>query len=566
MVDRDARAGAHPRQGDPAGRQSGADTVPGLLAAAVQEHGASPCLQMVGAAALSYAEVYERAGVAAARLAGVGVEPGQRVLIMLRNSPEAVFVWLGVNLAGAVEVSLNTGYLGKPLEHAINLTQAELIVTSSEFMPLIEAALPRLEFLKKVVLMDAEAGRAGHTPPGLLVHRYGSLADAALPACAARAGDCASVIFTSGTSGPAKGVQMPHGQVTRLARNTALRTGIGAHDVFFCFYPLYHMAGKFMSVLATMSVGGKVILDNGFAPDTWLNRIREYGATLTAAHGPMLEMVYALEPSPEDRNHKLRTVRTAPFPKRIAAQFEERFGVKGMEVWGMTEIGIPCWSPLDEPLRLGSCGRIDQDQYELSVVDPETDMPLGCGDVGELVVRPRLPWTVMLGYLGMPEKTVEAWRNLWFHTGDSGYVDADGHVYFVDRVKERIRRKAENISAGDIEAAALEHPAVRQAGAVGVPSGLQGDDEIALFIVPEPAAGITPEDLLGFLVHRLPHYMIPRYIALVDDLPRTATGKLQRVMLKEARFREQLWDRKQHGISIRQLREAGSGAETGQGA
>lgn len=219
----------------------------------------------------------------------------------------------------------------------------------------------------------------------------------------------------------------------------------------------------------------------------------------------------------------------------------------------MTELGIPCWSDEREPLRVGSCGRVDNDWYEMEVVNPATDTPLPRGQTGEFVVRPRQPWTIMKGYVGMPQETVQAWRNLWFHTGDMGFVDEEGYVYFVERQSERIRRRAENISAFEIESAALQHACVQEAAAVGVASGYESDEDIKLAVVLSPATSLAPEALLGFLADRLPHHMVPRYIEFLDRLPRSSTGKIVRAQLKIQAVNAVLWDRKAAGIELQKF-------------
>lgn len=548
--------GTAPRSVPPPSVMDSEWTVPGLLRRAVQAHGERPFLEVVGGSVETYAEAYVHAQRMAACLHTLGVQPQDKLLIMLANSAEAIHGWLGANLINAIDVSINTGYRGLSLEHAANLSGAKVLLTSSNYLDVIGLSVGKLQTLQTIVIMDdGSLENAALAQAGIRILRYDAIdnGDAVVPHYPANPWDIGSVIYTSGTSGPAKGVLMPHGQITLLAQLTAAKTALGAEDVFFCFYPMYHMAGKFMSALATLSVGGKLVLDTGFVPEQWLDRIRAYGATMTAAHGPMLEMVYALPPSPHDLDHKLRSIRTAPFPKRIAAGFEARFGVRGIEVWGMTEIGIPCWTEEDMPLRVGSCGRVDENWYEVAVVDPETDFPLPPGHIGEFTVRPKRPWIVMQGYLGMPEKTVEAWRNLWFHTGDCGMIDSNGYAFFVDRARERIRRRAENISASDIEAAALSHPAIAEAAAVGVSSGYEGDDDILLCVVPKQGITLTPEKLLRFLVRELPHYMVPRYLQYLEKLPRTVTGKLQRVSLKNNASDASVWDRKAVNISLRDL-------------
>jgi crotonobetaine/carnitine-CoA ligase len=219
----------------------------------------------------------------------------------------------------------------------------------------------------------------------------------------------------------------------------------------------------------------------------------------------------------------------------------------------MTEINAVCWSPLEEPLRLGSCGRVADEWYDFRVVSPDTDDEVPCGAIGEFVVRPKLPFTIMQGYHGMPEKTVETWRNLWFHTGDSGYVDKDGYVYFVDRLGDRIRRRAENISSYEIEAAAAAHPDVLECAAIGVPSGFQGDDDIKLYVVQRPGIAESGEALIRFLASRLPHYMVPRYVEFLDALPRTPTNKVQKAKLRALETGDRNFDRKAAGLSLSDL-------------
>lgn len=510
-------------------------------------------IQMVDGAACTYGESDATARRLAHGLKKLGVEHGDAVVIMLRNSIEAIHAWLAVNVLGAIEVSINTGYRGIPLEHAINSARAEVMVIGTEFLPQLRASAANLQFLKKIVVVgsDVPISDAGGLNSVSFDELTAAENDNDLPVvgCA----DIASVIYTSGTSGPAKGVMMPHAQVVLLARQTARNCRYTSSDIYYCFHPMYHMAGKFMGVLATLVGGGTVVLDNQFSAASWLQQVREYGATISGAHGPMLEMIFALDPSPDDRRHALRTICSAPFPRHIAQAFEQRFGVRGLEVWGMTEVGIPVWSNVDEALREGSCGKVDEAHFDFRVVDPVTDACLPNGAIGEFVIRPRHPWTLMQGYMGMPEKTLEAWRNLWFHTGDAGYIDGEGYVYFVDRLSDRIRRRAENISSYDIEVAALKHPQIEEAAAVGVPSPYAGDDDIKLCVVCKKGAATDPQALIAHLASILPHYMVPRYLEFLPELPRSATNKVSRAALKKPRYGLVVWDRKAHGVSLREL-------------
>lgn len=523
-----------------------------------------PAIQVVGGPVVSNEQLFADASALAAGLRGAGVTKGETVVIFAPNSYEVISAWLALGVAGAIEVCINTAYRAVSLEHALNNSKARHLVTDAEHLATVMQSLPRLAHLEQVFVI-------GEMPKPLPNSRvkcapFAGLADpAGAPAILAEAeavapSDTASVIYTSGTTGPAKGVLMPHAQVCLLAGSTVRGLGLDADDRFYCFHPMFHMAGKFMAVLGTFMAGGQVVLDREFKPERWLERVKEYRATVGLAHGPMLEMIHAQPERPDDHDNPMRRILTAPFPKRIASDVERRFGMKGVEVWGMTEVGVPVWHPLDEPLRKGSCGRNDDELFDVRVVDPETDEGLPDGQIGELVVRSRYPWILMQGYLGMPEQTLEAWRNLWFHTGDSAYRTEDGWFYFVDRLKDRIRRRAESVSSYDIESTALAHPDVVEAAAVGVLSEFEGDDDVKLCIVLRPGARLEMNDLIAHLARQLPHYMVPRYVETLDALPRTPTNKVRKNELRKSGTAAPVWDRKSAGISLRQVYESESTA------
>ena len=531
-----------------------------ILASQASERPHDPALQIVGGEPKSYAEVFRDACRVAKGLSAHGVQHGTPVLIFAPNSYDTVVSWLALSVLGAVEVAINTGLRGAPLVHVVNNCAAPFMIVGRDQVDAVRHSMAECPSLESLFVI-------GEDTPAVLgpldVRRYSDLAGDApntewveAQIAAIAPSDIGSVIYTSGTTGPSKGVCMPQAQICILAAISTRGLQLGPEDVFYCFHPMFHMAGKFSAVLATLIAGGKVVLDAAFAAEKWLPRIREYRATVSLAHGPMIEMVHAQPEQPDDQDNPLRRLISAPFPSLIAEDFERRFGVRGIEVWGMTEVGIPVWCPFDRPLQLGSCGRVDESLYEVIVADPETDEALELGQVGEILVRPRYPWLLMQGYLAMPDKTIAAWRNMWFHSGDSAYRDAEGNFFFVDRLKDRIRRRSENISSYDIECAALQHPDVLEAAAVGVPSGFEGDDDIKLCVVVRP--GATPDfaDLAAALARTLPHYMVPRYIERLDGLPRTPTNKVKKGDLRDRGSAPPVWDRKAMGetLSIRSLR------------
>lgn len=515
-------------------------------------------VEMIGEGRETYSECF-RASLALARgLVAAGIRQGDTVVIMAPNCLTAIHAWLGANLAGATEVTINTAYRARLLEHAVNISGARLVIAESSFLPVLRECESGLTALDHILCFDTPDSTASEAPPAFERIRLSRLNDVLATAPevdlpAARMSDVASVIYTSGTTGPAKGIMMPHAQVCALAKQSIDGLRLGENDIFYCFHPLFHMAGKFMAVFAMLMAGGRIVLDRTFKGELWVDRVRSCGATVGLAHGPMIEMIYAQPERPEDHQHSVKRLLAAPFPKAIAERFEARFNLRGIEVWGMTEINIGTWRPYDEPLRPGSCGRASDEWVELRIVDSVTDVELPTGVAGELVIRPKKPFAFMRGYIGMPEKTVEAWQNLWFHTGDIGYRDDDGYYYFVDRLGDRIRRRAENISSYDIEAAAAAHPAIAEVAAVGVASEFESDDDIKLCLVPVVGTNVDPLDMLRHLAGALPHYMVPRYIEIMPALPRTPTNKVKKAELRMNGITPQTWDRKAAGIALKDL-------------
>ncbi|QNG43464.1 AMP-binding protein [Sphingobium yanoikuyae] len=539
-----------------------ARTVGSLFADRAKSMGERPFLHPTDGGTLSYAELWRRGVAAAAMLQNLGVGHGDPVVIMAPNGAASVIAALGVALLGAVDVSINTAYVGATFDHALRQVNARHLIICDEYISVLASQSEAVRALDAVVVVVR--GGAGESTdlmgvPGMALFDFDvEMAKAAacpidLPAVSPQ--DIACIIYTSGSTGSAKGVMMPHAQVMLIAEQTVRHMALTADDVFYSVHPLYHMAGKFMLLLACAEAGGQIYLDRMLKPEKWLDRIRETDATFTGAHGAMLEMIAQQPATEHDRDHRLRTICAAPFPRHIARDFEARFGVRGVEVWGMTEVGIPIWTRPDEPLRPGCCGKVDRSFFEFAIVDPETDEPVPVGEAGEFVVRNQHGWTMMQGYAGQAEATVSAWRNLWFHTGDTGYMDEDGYIYFLDRADDRIRRRAENISASDIEIAISGYSGVREAVAVGFPSEFANDDDIRLFVQMEPGQPFDPAGILQYLIGRLPYFMVPRYVEHIDELPRSVTHKIQRRQLRERPLGPQSWDRNVNGVRLLKIKE-----------
>ncbi len=546
--------------------------LPRLLRRRAAERPDAEFLRIEDGPAETFGQVLAAAERIAAQLAGLGVGPGDMVPLLAGTSAESVHAWLGVNLAGAADVPLNTAYRGASLAHGLGLCGARLVIADPSFLPRIAGVAAGLPALETVVLLadgaaPATAGQPGRDLDGLdglaglrVIALAGAAAGPVPDDSAVTCRDTASVLFTSGTTGPAKGVIMTHAQTYAIAQEIVDGLRVTGRDIFYCFHPMFHMT-RFGSVYTALLAGCPVVLDRRFDPAAFLDRARRYGATATIGHGPMLEAIYRQPERPDDADNPLRTILTAPLPARIAADFERRFGVRAIDTWGMTEVTCVTMRPYQEPLRPGSCGRPRDDLLELRIVDPETDEVLPAGQVGEITVRPREPWVVMQGYLGMPELTVAAWRNFRFHSGDFGYLTEDGHLFFAERSADRIRRRAENVSAYDIESAAASHPRVQDCAAVGVASQFESDDDIKLCVVPAPGPPPDEADLIRHLARALPHYQVPRYIEVLPQLPRTPTGKIQRQALRASGAGPGVWDRAAAGVSVRALSGEGPSRE-----
>jgi crotonobetaine/carnitine-CoA ligase len=294
--------------------------------------------------------------------------------------------------------------------------------------------------------------------------------------------------------------------------------------------------------------GARFVLRRGFDAATWLDDVREAEATVTNTLGVMSQTLFDRPPRSDDADNPLRVMQTIPMPKAIGERFEQRFGVECIDGYGLTDVGMVSFRRRDEALVPGSSGR-PMPGYEVVIADPATDEPLPAGSVGEILVRPKVPSAVMAGYWRNPEATLAAWRNLWFHTGDAGYFDEDGHLYFHERLKDAIRVRGENVSSAQVEAEFLLHPAVVECAAVAVASE-RGDDEIKLCVVLAPGADATPEELLDAASPNMPYFAVPRFVEFRNELPKTATGKARKVELREANASAQVWDRRAAGYSI----------------
>jgi carnitine-CoA ligase len=476
----------------------------------------------------------------------VGIGPGVTVAMLSVNRREMLFAWLALAKIGAVCVPINVASKAPQLAHILSDSRAGALVAESQWLEelrRIEGTLPDLE---RFVLFDPV--EAGTSECGRPVIAFGEVQkeQAVDPAVAVQPTDLASIMYTGGTTGPSKGVMCSQSHFYWWAHILSEAIGLVESDVWYTCLPFFHVNAQ-STLLAAVLTGATIAVGERFSASRYWEETRTVGATIGSLLGTMSHILYHRKPpGPADRQPRMRMIFCPAFPAALQPDFEERFGVRVMNAYGSTELNCVTMTPTDGPSRPGSMGRL-LDQFEMKVVDAN-DCDLPPGTQGELVVRPKQPFSIMSGYFGMPEKTVEAWRNLWFHTGDRGYQDADGYFYFVDRLKDSIRRRGENVSSFEVEQVVNGHQAVLESAAYPVPAEI-GEDDVMVSIVPRPDRALDVLDLIQWCEARLPRFAVPRFVDIVTELPKTAVGRVEKFRLRARGVTGTTWDRERRATN-----------------
>lgn len=480
---------------------------------------------------LSFGQAQERSLRAAGFFERLGVRRAGRVGIFMFNSCAFALAWLGLTRLGATAVMFNTELRGSFLRHQLTDSQVACLVVDAELLGIVSELADDLPHLRTVIVVGEAPVQASGNWNLVRWSDPDDEPDWTGPAPAPE--DIACVMYTSGTTGSSKGVLMPHAHCALFGIGSIEGLRLTPQDRYYICLPLFHANGLFMQLGATLLAGIPAFVQRRFSASRWLADIRESGATVTNLLGATTSFVFAQPPSCDDRAHRLRAVMLAPNPTEHDALFRSRFGIRDViSGFGMTEVNIPIWGRLGQPAP-GAAGWTSR-HFEVCIADPDADMPLPPGQTGEILVRPKAPFGFMAGYLDAPAKTVEAWRNLWFHTGDAGVMREDGLITFVDRIKDCIRRRGENISAAEVEEVVSGLPGVAEVAAYAVPSDIPGgEDEVMLSIVPRLGTPLDGAEIASRAAERLPRFAKPRYVRLVQELPKTATGKVQRAVLRQ---------------------------------
>jgi crotonobetaine/carnitine-CoA ligase len=477
----------------------------------------------------------------------LGIAKGDKVSIMLPNCPDFIYIWFGLAKIGAVEVPVNTNYKGEFLRHIIDQSDSRILLIDGQYLDRLKAIEDDLKKLEKVIVLGDLEGHKRHKiripiisydvffnhsedPVDIKVHPW----------------DPISIIYTSGTTGLSKGALGPHKFWIVVAEKLLEYREGGKDDIFYTFLPLYHFNAQVLTTLTALVAEAEMVLSDRFSASRFWDEIRACGATHFNYLGAVMPILAKQSRKDNDPDNPARVALGAGCPAAVMEEVEARFGIKCLEGFGMTEIGIPIHVRVDDR-RPGSCGK-PMDIYELKLFDDE-DNEVPVGEIGEFVFRPKEPFIMMSEYYNMPEKTMEAYRNLWFHTGDLGKMDEDGYFYFMDRKKDALRRRGENISSFEVERVINTHPKVLESAAVAVKSEL-AEDEVKICVVLQPGESLDYEELINYAKERMPYFAVPRYVEFMDKLPKTPTERIQKYILKQAGVTDATWDREKAGIKI----------------
>lgn len=481
-------------------------------------------LLRIGDTRWTFTQARDIAAGMAARLTQGGLKPGDRVALLCGNHPGILQVYLGCAWAGLVAVPINIASRGAQLEHILKNCGATLAVCDAENLAALVATAGCGAPLRDVWIV----GESDVAMPEGWTRTPLPAPAAPVPPHPVRPGDTVAILYTSGTTGPSKGVCCPQAQYFWWAAHSATLLGIVEGDVLLTTLPLFHTnaLNAFYQAIVT---GSTLAVEKRFSVSDFLPSLQRHRATVTYLLGAIVPMLLSRPETPDERAHEVRIALAPAVPADYHKEFTRRFGIALLDGYGSTETNFVMGDFVDDH-RPGTMGRV-RPGFEAIVVDEE-DNPVPDGMPGELALRAREPFAFATGYFAMPEKTVEAWRNLWFHTGDRVLREPDGRFRFLDRMKDAIRRRGENISSWEVEQVVLGHAAVANAAAFPVRSDL-AEDEVMIAVVPHPGAALEPRALLEFCAPRLPYFAVPRFVDIVADLPRTENGKVQKFKLRE---------------------------------
>jgi crotonobetaine/carnitine-CoA ligase len=515
---------------------AGGLTVPAVLDQRAEQFG-DRVMMSIADTPVTFAQMRDRSCAAANVLGDLGVRRGETVALFTGTCPEWVYFWLGAARIGAVSAAVNGASKGEFLSHALRLSQAAVVITDAERHPRLLEVSGGIETLRSILVqgdsLTAALARASTATPDV---------EPAGP------DDVGALFFTSGTTGPSKAVATKWPYLFRVAETVASAWEFGAGDVLWTAMPLFHLSAA-PTVLAPMLVGGTSVLADGFHPASVWDETRECGASGFAGAGAMVSMLWNLPPDPRDADLPLRFLSAAPISADLYRDIERRYGCRIVTMYGLTEAFPIAYKAVSDEGVPGTSGRVNP-AFDVRIVDSdENSVPQGM--VGEIVCRARAAHAMSEGYVSSASGSgpqVER-HPKWFHTGDLGRLDSDQNLTYVDRVKDSLRRRGENVSSVEVETTVMRHPAVAEAAAVGIPSEL-GENDILVVITLRADATVDFPDLLDFCSEHMPYFCVPRYLEVLDEIPKNVIGRVRKDVLRSRGLGASAWDREAHGYVL----------------
>jgi crotonobetaine/carnitine-CoA ligase len=513
-------------------------TVPAVLDRRAEQYPQRVMMSVAGCD-ITFEQMRQRSCAAAKLLKERGIGPGDCVALFTATCPEWIYFWLGAARIGAVSAAVNVANKGDFLLHNIALSQAKVILTDAERRPRIEEISGQLGWVTDIVVLGDS-----------LTAKLNSAAT--VTDNPAAAGDIGVLFFTSGTTGPSKAVATSWDYLFSVAATVAAAWDFTAGEALWTAMPLFHLSAA-PSVLAPLLVGGTTVLAAAFHPREVWDDVRAHGAVGFVGAGAMVSMLQSLPPDPRDAQLPLRFISAAPIDAGAYRAIEQRYGCRIVTMYGMTEAFPVAVNGVADEGVPGTSGRPDAN-FEVRIVDAD-GVELPAGSVGEITCRPRFPQAMSQGYVraGRQQGQQQGLRvdphPQWFRTGDMGRFDANRNLTYVDRVKDSLRRRGENVSSVEVEAVVTSHPAVQEAAAVAVPSEL-GEDDILVVVTLRPGAAMDCVELLDFCAARMPYFCVPRFIDTVEELPKNVIGRIRKDLLRARGLSAGAWDRESHGYVV----------------
>jgi crotonobetaine/carnitine-CoA ligase len=498
---------------------------------------------------LTLGEFNEKINQAANGFLKLGVQKGDKVAIMLPNCPEFLYAWFGLNKIGAVEVPINVALKGAGLTYQIDQSDCVALVADTEYRDRLEEISGNLKKLNHAVFLTT--GDSDSTVPkwqGVEGLKFAELMDhsAATPDVSVHYSDLATILYTSGTTGVSKGVMFSHYYWYDVWSESVKYSRYTEDDVLYTGLPFFHGNAQGITIGPAILADAKAVIVERFSASRLWDDCRRWECTEANYIGGIIPILLKQPPRGEDADNPVRLMVGAAAPEDEWNAFQERFNTKLLEVYGMTECYCCLVSPYDGP-RAGACGKTITG-WDVRIVDDD-DNECKPGSLGEFIARSNKMFVGTTGYYNKPEATLELFKNGWIHTGDLGRMDEDGYFYFVDRKKQAIRRRGENISSFEVESIVSSHPGVLESCVVGVPSDV-GEEDVKAVVVLKEGQEVTEEELIRWCEPRMAYFAIPRYIAIRDSLPKTPSERVEKFKLKDEGITDDCWDREAAGIEL----------------